>query len=153
VADYYLFIASGIDWSPYTKGPEIVKALADRGIWLASRFTPFKERYQEGDRVLLYAAGAGARIIMGDAVIAGGIAPASREEIAAAEKLGLKGFTQRIPLREVRLWPTPVSMKELVPRLGFVKDKKNWGLGLRQAAARIPAEDFRLILAEGGPDV
>ena len=148
--DHYLLIAASVEWEPFTSARDIVRALAERNLWLASRFTPFRRAYKAGDRVLLYASGVGHRCIMADGTIAGPVAEATAEDKRVAEELGLEGFAERIPLREVRLWNDPLPMKPLVDELRFVKDKKNWGLGLRQAAVRLPIEDFDVLMKSAG---
>lgn len=143
---HYIFIASFVEWEPYTKSPEIVQTLVKNGVWLASANTPFRRAYKKGDRALFYAAGRGARYFLADAVIAGPVSDNTPEEAALVRKLGLDGYDEQLPLEAPRVWKEGVPLKPLVPELAFITDKKNWGLNLRQAAARIPADDFALIL-------
>lgn len=41
----------------------------------------------------------------------------------------------------------PVPVRELLDRLGFVRDKRNWGLAFRRGLFPIPTEDFAVIEA------
>jgi predicted RNA-binding protein len=147
---YYIFVANSVEWEPYTTGDQIVIALAQRSIWLASRFTPFRPAYKHGDQVLLYVAGPKARHFLGDAVVAGPIAVVTPAERQVANKMGLEGYEERIPLTAVRLWEEPVPIQPLVLQLGFIRDKKYYGLHLRRATVRIPVEDYLFILRQAG---
>jgi hypothetical protein len=145
---HYVFIATSVEWEPFTSGRDVVETLARNNVWLASRYTPYRRVYKYGDRVLLYSAGPKARYFLGDAVVSGPVTETTEKEKQIAHRLGLEGFEERIPLEAVHLWENPLPLKPLVNRLQFIKDKKNWGLNLRNAAARIPEEDFQLILLE-----
>jgi len=146
---YYIFIANSIEFEPFTTGNDVTKTLAARGIWLASRFTPYRRLYRAGDHILFYVAGKGARHFIGDAEIAGSIEEADREDIAVAEYLGLDGFREKIPLCRVMIWNTAVPIKSLVEELSSIKDKRYYGLHLRQAAARISEEDYDRLVKQG----
>lgn len=39
------------------------------------------------------------------------------------------------------------SIRALLPKLSFTKDRKSWGVVMRRGTFRIPAEDFALIAA------
>lgn len=148
---YYIFIANSVEFEPFTKGEDIAKVLAGRGMWLASRFTPFRRLYKAGDHVLLYVAGRGARYFIGDAEIGGHIEDANAEDIATAEALGLDGFREKIPLSKAAIWKESVPIKPLVEKLSFIKDKRNYGLHLRQAATRINREDYDRLMQHADP--
>lgn len=135
-----------MDYEPFTTGETITKALAEHNIWLASTFTPFRKLYKAGDRALLYVAGAGYRHFVGEAEIAGPTTKANAEDMELAISLGLDGFTEKIPLQSATLWKKALLLRPLVQDLAFIKDKQNYGLNLRQAAARIGAADYRYIV-------
>ena len=143
----YIFITNDAGWDVMTPATQIVSALASKNYWLASDRTPYKKLYQRGDRVLFYVAGTKARYFKGCALISGPIAPATDQEKLAAEDLGLEGFEERIPLESVVLWEKTPLLKPLVEDLEFIKDKQNYGLHLRQAAAQISNSDYDLIVA------
>ena len=145
--EYYIFVTNNIEWEPHTSGSTIARTLAGRNLWLASSYTPYRKKYKRGDRVLFYVAGRNARFFIGDGVIAGPTTQATDKDIALAQKLGLDGFAERIPLHSVRLWSTPLPLKPLVDALDFIKDKRNYGLHFRQATTRIAVKDFAFILA------
>jgi predicted RNA-binding protein len=144
---HYIFIANSVDYEPFTTGDELTRVLASKRMWLASRFTPFRKAYKNGVRVILYVAGKGARHFVGDAAIEKPTTNASDEEIQFAKRLGLEGFTEEIPLLEICLWSKPLAIRPLVDNLAFIKDKINYGLNLRQAAAKITARDYDYIIS------
>lgn len=142
---HYLLIANDVRGEKQASGALIAKTLADRQVWLVSQYTPFRQAYRGGDRVLFYVAGRGARCVIGEATIAGTVSESTESEKQLASELGLRRFRQKLPLADVRIWASPVLLKPLVEQLDFIKDKHNWGLNLRQAAARISANDFAAI--------
>ena len=147
--DHYILVTAKVDFEPCTTSTQIVEALAKNRVWLASSFTPFRRDYKRGDRILFYASGQGARCFLGHSEVAGPTTDATAKDEKLAEQLGLDGFAERIPLTAVRLWQKPLQIRPLVQRLSFITDKRNWGLHFRQAAVRIPGEDFQIILQEG----
>jgi hypothetical protein len=146
--DHYILIAPSVEREPKTDGREITETLANSNVWLVSQDMPFRRSYKRGDRALFFVPGPRARYFLGDAVVAGPVAEATPQDKRLADQLGLQGFEERIPLESVRVWKEPLPIRPLVLDLQFVKHKQSDGLGLRQAAALIPAEDFQLILRE-----
>lgn len=144
--NYYIFVATGLDFEPFSTGLDITKALLSNGAWLTGAYAPYRKDYKQGDRALFYVAGRGFRYVIGDAIISGAVEKMTKQDTKIAEALGLKGFQQRLPLKTIHLWNKGLSLQALVPILEFIKDKKNWGLHFRQAATRIPASDFETIL-------
>jgi len=60
-----------------------------------------------------------------------------------------RSYRYRVKLKPIRVLENPIEFKPLVPRLKFIRNKKNWGGELRGKSMReIPEEDFRLIMAE-----
>jgi hypothetical protein len=146
--NHYIFVATSLDWGLRTAGKEIVHALSRRKVWLASRSMPFQRDYEHG-----YVAGRGARCFVGDAIIGGPLTHASKEEKLLASQLGLTSFEYAIPLEAVQMWESEVPIRPLVGQLRFISNKRYYGHNLRQAAARIAAEDYDLVLgiAEAAP--
>lgn len=144
---YVLIVPSGVR-EPKTSGREITETLANNNVWLVSHDTPFRQSYKRGDRVLFFVPGPRDRYFLGDAVVAGPLAEVTPQEKRLADQLGLPGLEARLPLESVRVWKEPLPIRPLLLDLQFVKHKQGDGLGLRQPAALIPAEDFQLILRE-----
>jgi predicted RNA-binding protein len=143
----FIFIANAVDSEPEITGYEIAKALTDKNIWLASKSTPFLNYYTTGKKVLLYVAGKNFRCFIGNAQIADVLRDLTEEEIALSKELGLRGFNKTIPLKEVKIWKDKIFIKDYVEDLEFIKDKKNYGLHLRQASVRIGEDDYKTIIS------
>ena len=149
--NYYIFITNNAGLETQVSASHIVATLTTNGFWLTYGRAPYRKLYKRGDKVLFYVAGKGARYFAGNAEIAGPLAEASDDEILLANDLGLDGFNERIPLEAVHFWKEPVPIAPLIENLAFIKDKKNYGLHFRQAAARIGADDYHLILSNTIP--
>jgi predicted RNA-binding protein len=62
-----------------------------------------------------------------------------------------KLYPLRIRLKPLAVFPRPVDFRELVPKLGFIKNKKGWVGHIRGKAMReIPEVDFETILKAAG---
>jgi len=124
----------------------VLSALVARGKWFLTSYAPYRQVYHEGDRVIFYLAGRKHRYFAGTAIIADKAKPITASEEALLAKLGLYGFEYELQLDEIVVWDVPVPILQLVERLDFIKDKKNYGLNLRQAAARISSKDYNVII-------
>ncbi len=62
--------------------------------------------------------------------------------------MGNEIFPLRIKLKPVKIFPTPIDFKSLIPRLKFIKNKQKWVGHIQGKAMReIPEEDFKLIMS------
>jgi len=60
-------------------------------------------------------------------------------------------FPYRIKIKPIKIFDKPLEFKPLIPKLKFIKNKRNWSGHLKGKAMReIPEEDFELILRECG---
>ena len=65
-----------------------------------------------------------------------------------------KLYPLRIRLRPIVVFPKPLDFRELVPKLGFIKNKKGWAGHIRGKAMReIPEEDFNTVIEAAGVKV
>ncbi len=56
----------------------------------------------------------------------------------------------RVSVRPIEVFTPPISLRPLVPKLGFIQDKQQWGYYLRSQAMReIPEEDYLTIVGAG----
>lgn len=71
----------------------------------------------------------------------------SKRIFTAPPKLGDEIFPLRIKLKTIEIFDPPVEFKPLIPRLTFIKNKKQWSGHIRgQAMRTIPEEDYDLIM-------
>ncbi|TDA25101.1 MAG: hypothetical protein DSO00_09115, partial [Archaeoglobi archaeon] len=62
-----------------------------------------------------------------------------------------KVYPLRISLRPIAVFPKPLDFRELVPKLGFIKNKRVWAGHIRGKAMReIPERDFETVLEVAG---
>jgi predicted RNA-binding protein len=62
-----------------------------------------------------------------------------------------KLYPLRIRLRPIAVFPKPLDFRELVPKLGFIKNKRMWVGHIRGKAMReIPKGDFETVLEAAG---
>jgi len=125
---------------------EVFERLIRTRHWFLSQHTPFRNAYSAGDRALFYLAGAGHRHFAAVATIAAGPLPIARPEKELLSQLGLYGYDLRLPLKHIRRFHKRVAMAALADRLEFIKDKRNYGLNLRQGAVRVSEKDFEFVL-------
>jgi hypothetical protein len=145
---HYVFVVStqmGDDGSDIPAS-HIFDRLVRLSKWFLSQYTPFRDAYQPGDRVLFYLAGARHRFFAGHATIAGTPVPTAKAEAAALAELGLFGYDRSLPLTGLALFSRRHPMRELVDRLEFIKDKRNYGLNLRQGAIRVSPKDYAYVV-------
>lgn len=70
----------------------------------------------------------------------------SQERIFASYLIEL--FPWRIKIQPEVTPKEPVEFQKLIPKLRFIKNKKNWGAHLQVVMRAIPEEDFNLIRSE-----
>lgn len=100
-----------------------------------------------GDMVVLYVGGAEAKHFIGTAILANEPYPAASEDRALLRNLGIDFLNWAVDLKETRTWKSPKPIKQLLPKLSYVKDKKNYGLFLRQGVRTISERDYKTIVA------
>jgi len=62
-----------------------------------------------------------------------------------------KLYPLRIRLRPIAVFSKPLEFRELVPKLGFIKNKEKWAGHIRGKAMReIPGRDFETVLEVAG---
>ena len=60
-------------------------------------------------------------------------------------------FPYRIKLKKGKNIKNPIDFRQLIPKLSFITNKKNWASHLQGYPARkIPDEDYKLILSNDG---
>lgn len=127
---------------------EVFERLIGTRHWFLSQHTPFRNAYSAGDSALFYLAGPGHRHFAAVATMAASPSPIAQPEKELLSKLGLYGYDLRLPLKHIDCFPKRVAMAVLADRLEFIKDKRNYGLNLRQGAVRVSEKDFGFVLSQ-----
>lgn len=125
---------------------DIANLLSKHNLWLFSPHTAKVRSLKAGDALLVYLAGKSNRVFVGTFKL--NSKPAPLEEATPDELKPLaKYYSLAAPIEDVILWEKPKPIVELLPRLSFITDKKNYGLHLRQGLRQIPEEDFEVVVA------
>ncbi len=142
---YFMVIINNLEiGDEVLTAPKIACSLLDQGIWLFSPHTGKVKTLQAGDKIVIYAAGRGNRFFLGS------FALKTKPELSESHPAGLerlvKLFSLRSEIREVSRWAEPKPMADLLENLSFIKDKKNYGLYLRQGLRELSKEDYLAIV-------
>lgn len=121
------------------------RLLMERECWLLAPYTPFRAAYKPEDRIAFYLAGPRHRYFAGTAIVADEVRSISDDNAQLLRGLGLHGYAFELPMKTIVLWDRPKPIMELVQDLTFIKDKRNYGLHLRQGAVSIAESDYQLI--------
>ncbi|ACA60018.1 EVE domain-containing protein [Candidatus Desulforudis audaxviator] len=128
---------------------EIWKVLTEKLVWYTTASAPYRNRIKGGDRIVFYLGGRpGGGSFVAQGLCSGPVAPVTAEDGAFLAEMGITRFSSRIPLLLVIYWLDEVPLKPLVPALTFIRDKKHYGLYLRQGIVPIGQEDFDLIVTQ-----
>jgi len=120
---------------------EIIEELFQKQTWLFSKRTPKLKTLAIGDQVVVYAAGKNNRCFMGTFTLSSLPALAENNSMPLVRLYPLE-----CKISKASLWKEPKPIKELLPQLSFIVDKKNYGLYLRQGLREIPQSDFEEIV-------
>jgi hypothetical protein len=148
--DHFVFVAAPVQSDKgRISGYEIWKILTEELVWYTTASAPYRNRIKGGDRILFYLGGrpGGGRFVA-QGLCSGPVGPLLAEDEAFLAERGITRFTGRIPLLLVIYWLDEVPLKPLVPELAFIKDKRHYGLYLRQGIVPIGEDDFDLIVSQ-----
>lgn len=151
---HFIFIANDISIIADKKisAIDIKDKLLKHGFWSFSETAPLRAKLREGDRVLVYLAGPGRREFVAVATIATNAEElvSGSEEKKILSGLGIGFLKYKVQLKDVLNFPSAIKIAQLIDKLNFIVDKKNYGLHLRLPIVRINSTDFELILTNGG---
>ncbi|NLJ80659.1 MAG: hypothetical protein GX335_06525 [Firmicutes bacterium] len=144
---YFMVIINNIEFeNEVLTAPKIAYSLLDQGIWLFSSHTAKVKTLEAGDKIVIYAAGRGNRFFLGSFALKTKPEP-SECGPAGLERL-VKLFALRSEIKEISRWAEPKPMADLLENLSFIKDKRNYGLYLRQGLRVLSEEDYQVIVNE-----
>ena len=114
---------------------------------IRNRFWAFGQRAKgirllgKGDRAIIYASGRTGKDFVGVCEITSAPYELSRKR----REMMIGNPSYAVDIDGVQLFSEPRSVKTLLHRLGFVRNKKNWGAYFQGSAIQIPEEDFHII--------
>jgi len=146
---YYLLVVNDVAHEDgVTRGAEILEFLLSRRVWIFPPYAPHLKRINPGDLLIIYLASK-TRAFVAEAGVESTPIPLEGELLDKVRGMHLSWFDRFVRLGKVRKFPRPRPIVDLVPRLRFIADKRNYGLSLRQGIRRLDEHDARLILVGG----
>jgi hypothetical protein len=123
---------------------EIFDHLIRQSVWYVPRCP---RNLADESIVLFYQAGAGIRAY----AKVTGVFQATDTDQNQLRRYGLYHLSIKLTLRDIVIFPTPVTLQPIVQHLDFVSNKKYWGHALRSTPRSISIADFKRILSFAGP--
>jgi predicted RNA-binding protein len=149
-AMHYLIVVNDIQHGgKVAKAEEIWEFLVSRGVWIFPEHAPHVKKLQRDNRLIFYMAGKqGGGVFVGEATIASDVTPLEGRLKGEVQGLGLTWFTRVVELKTLKRFDPPRPIRPLIAKLTFIKDKKNYGLSLRQGVRRLAVRDAAMIEGE-----
>lgn len=142
----FIFLTNDVPRSPdlTSLAAPIANELLNDGFWAFTDQAPVKSKLQPGDQVLIYLAGPLRRYFMASAVVDSKLEYFEKDSSCSQllDKFGLPFMRTGIRLGDVSWFVRPGPIRELILKLTFIRDKKNYGRHLRLPVARIPEHNF-----------
>ena len=112
-------------------------------------------RMQEGDKCLVYMKSErrGDDIlepqIVGEYEVASKLFVDTKKIFQSPTDSPFEKFPLRIKLKPLAILEIPILFKPLVPKLNFIKNKRNWAVSIRgKAVIEIPESDYKIISSQ-----
>ncbi len=104
--------------------------------WPIFHSTKLRTFLEIGDDIIFYQAGLEGQIFLGTAVLK-----------TIGEKISDE-MTYFVDLEGIDIWKKQPSIRNLIKKLNFIKNKEHWGLNLQGGILKIDDKDYALILKE-----
>lgn len=108
----------------------------DNKKWPLYPATKFRKYLKIGDEIIFYQAGKYGQKFLGTAAVNSKI------------KLIPDKIDYYIDMDKIKIWKNPPSIRNLLPKLGFIKDVSHWGLYLQGGILKSSEKDFSAIIEE-----
>jgi len=137
---YWLCVTTEVNWS-------VVK---ERNVWgVAERFKGAIQRVKPGDKLVFYVMQTRKNKDVIPSRITG-IFEAISEPYKESTKLfkpygSEQTFPYRVKLKPIKIFEKPITFKNLVLKLSFIKNKQYWSGALRRAMVEISEKDYKTI--------
>lgn len=141
---YYLFVLNDLEMGRNTFSyDEILDKLLSNSEWIFTNIRSLRiEKFTDGDKIVIYGAGKPRRCFVGTFEICG-------EYYKLENKQDFyKYFDYGIKIRNIDMWNKPVYIKDIKDNLEFIKDKKNYGLHLRQTSRKLEEKDYLYLIQQ-----
>ena len=136
-----------------TSTRENAEVVDKKHIWgVAKRYQNTIAKVKKGDSLLIYAMQAKIGdevfppIITGEYQVISDVCEDDAHIFQTPPFLGSECFPLRLKLKPLKLFKPSIEFKPLIPKLGFIKNKKMWTGHIRGAMRVIPEEDYQKII-------
>lgn len=146
---YYLFILNDLEMGRNTFCyEEILDKLLTNSEWIFADVKSLRiDKFNEGDKVVIYGAGKPRRCFIGTFEIC------SKYYKLENKQDFYKYFDYGIKIKNVDIWNKPVYIKGIKDNLEFIKDKKNYGLHLRQTSRKLEEKDYLYLIQQAKSNI
>jgi len=132
------------------------KIIKDRNVWgVPARHKNTISRVKPGDNMLIYLKQerekdrlTESRVVAAYEAVSEVFKDSTRI-FRAPPGMGNESFPLRIKIKPIKIFSRPVEFKPLIPKLGFIKNKKKSGHLMGKAMREIPYNDYKLIFERG----
>ena len=137
---YWLCVTTEANWN-------VVK---ERNVWgVGERFKSAIQKVKPGDKLIFYVMQTRKNKDIIPSRITGifeAISKPYRDSTKIFKPYGSEQtFSYRVKLKPIKILEKPITFKELVPKLSFIKNKQKWTGSLRRAMIEIPEKDYKTI--------
>ena len=112
----------------------VFKKRIEQKKWPIFHATKFRVFLEICDNVIFYKAGEGGQKFMGTAVLKSQATPIPDK------------VDYYVDMEKIDIWKNHPSIRNLIPDLGFIKNKDHWGLYVQGGVLRIEKNDYSTIL-------
>ena len=147
----FLAVASTITpfEGPKITGPQVHELMMSHSCWEFSERSPHRKEMKPGDLLVFYLGGAKGRYIAGEGRIAGDMMRIEKNSPKTFDRNNVPFFTFRVPLTDIKTYPSGLVGMDTVEQLSFVKsstvERKYIGLLLRSGVRKLTEKDVELV--------
>ena len=116
-----------------------------RGLWVMNPKTRNFKRLKRGDGVVFYLGGENGQKFVGKCTLASEPHALMPEQMRSIVGKPSSSFTHVVDLDEIEVWDPPLSLSQLIDKLGFIKDKNTWRFHFQGTVRALPDEDYDII--------
>ena len=137
---YWLCVTTEANWN-------VVK---EKNVWgVGERFKSAIQRVKPGDKLIFYVMQTRKNKDVIPSRITGifeAISEPYKDSTKIFKPYGTEQtFPYRVKLKPIKIFEKPITFKELVPKLSFIKNKQRWSGALRRAMVEIPEKDYKTL--------
>lgn len=151
---YWIFtVKPQRDGSKLLAPDEILEQRIKDRFWGLAENTPSRKSLSEGDQVVFYL-GIPRKQFAARAKLASGsfrLNQEQRKQYSHGKELYLTDHG--VQLHEAAMWETPIAVEEVIPKLAFIENKKNWGAYFQGGIRQLTEEDFKRITGDLKPSL